>query len=114
MLDQAVAEKWKALHRERVELNRSIAPELKAVRAKIEPRVTEIAEAIDEIEGEHGELMACETCDKTDALEDMIGSDEGRYFCSECVVRWRSENPESNVQLRSIEAERSGQPAIDE
>jgi hypothetical protein len=83
-------ERWKKLVAERVALERSIRPQIDAIRASIEPRASEVDRLIDEIEGEHGNMEECEFCDRAEPVEMMTCTDNG-WACSACISTWQAE-----------------------
>jgi hypothetical protein len=82
-IDKATADRWLALQTECGELETSIRPQIEAIRATIEPRASDLALEISDIEGEHGEIQTCEACGAPHTFEDLNGTGDG-YFCDAC------------------------------
>lgn len=90
-IDQATAARWKALVGEGIQIDRSIKPQLDAIKATIEPRRSEIRAEIDVIECENGELQCCELCDAPTAVEDLIHGDDVSV-CDACCKGLQAED----------------------
>jgi hypothetical protein len=87
MFDQSIGERWKALVTEKAALEQSIAPQLEAVRAAIEPRASELDGQIEAIEETYGEILECEFCPRVETLDTMSSTNDG-WACSACIEAW--------------------------
>ena len=89
-MDAEIKERWQALKAEEAALDQTIRPQINALYASIEPRLSEIVDHLAAIEDEYGEMFECEVCSCAHPLDEAesIYTDTGPV-CRECANGWR-------------------------